>query len=136
MTEFVEVMKQANRMCHEFRSGLHKNYCDDCPVSSIRNGKDSTCTEVMRSDPEWFEKIVMDWAEKNPEPVYPTWKEWQAENFPNYDALMRPCAFEAEEYFGCKNFIGCEQCINTPIPADIAEKLGIKLIGGVSDENA
>ena len=82
------------------------------------------------------ERIVMDWAAENPEPRYPTWKEWQDTNFPNNDALMRPCIFESEEYFECKLEIDCEKCMNKPIPADIAEKLGIKPIGGKTDENA
>ena len=46
-----------------------------------------------------LERIVMDWAEEHPEPRYPTWREW--------------LRLEMEER----------------IPADIAEKLGIKPIG-------
>lgn len=79
------------------------------------------------------DNIVMDWAAKHPEPRYPTWKEWQDTNFPNNDALMRPCIFESEEYFNCKQEIGCEKCMNNPIPADIAEKLHINPIGVKDD---
>ena len=136
MAEFQEVMKQYNRLCNEFRSGLHVKYCDECPVSSVKNGKNLTCTEVMRSDPEWFEKTVMDWAAANPEPKYPTWKQWWEDNFPDASERFPPC----RGYFmdlgdrrkECR--IPCEKCKNTPIPADIAEKLGIKPIGG--KENA
>ena len=130
MAEFTEVMRQAKRMCE-----AHGDTCLECPVD---NG--DTCA-FMRSP--WnlteeemaeVERIVMDWAAAHPEPRYPTWKEWQDANFPNNDALMRPCIFESEEYFNCKQENGCETCMNKPIPADIAEKLGIKPIGGSDDE--
>ena len=133
MAEFQEVMKQAKRMCKA--SG---DTCSSCPVDS-----GDTCvfmrapwnlTEEKIADAE---HIIMDWAASHPEPRYPTWKEWQDTNFPNNDALMRPCIFESEEYFGCRKLeIGCEECMNKPIPADIAEKLGIRPIGGKNDENA
>ena len=126
MAEFMEVMKQAKRMCEA--SG---DTCLSCPVDG-----GGTC--VFMKSP-WSlteekiaetEKIVINWAAKHPEPRYPTWKEWQDTNFPNNDALMRPCIFESEEYFNCKQENGCEKCMNKPIPADIAEKLGIKRIEG------
>lgn len=130
MAEFAEVMRQAKRMCK-----AHDD-CEECPFAVVFNRLDGVfcpISQMMLKHYEYAkntEKIVMDWAEKHPEPRYPTWKEWQDTNFPNNDALMRPCIFESEEYFGCKQEIGCEKCINKPIPADIAEKLGIKPIGG------
>lgn len=111
MAEFLEVMRQAKRLCKAFVD------CDDCPFNDMLDaGK--------------VEAVIMKWAEAHPEPRYPTWKEWQDTNFPNNNSLMRPCIFESEEYFECKLQIGCEKCINKPIPAEIAEKLGIKPIGG------
>ena len=128
MAEFQEVMRQAKRMCKEFGNdcagcGLASSHCPLGPIPENWDGVDFANVE----------RIVMDWAEKNPEPRYPTWKEWQDTNFPNNDALMRPCIFESEEYFNCKQEIGCEKCMNNPIPADIAEKLGIKPIGAKND---
>lgn len=135
MAEFKDVMRQYKRMCDEFRSGLHEKYCDECPVSSIVNGKDATCTEVVRSAPEWFEKTVMDWAEKHPEPRYPTWEEWHKTNFPDARPDICPNYFMSNKPLGtCA--VSCKKCANTTIPADIAEKLGIKPIGGKTDENA
>ena len=129
MAEFQEVMRQAKRMCKA--SG---DTCLSCPADGggicafIRTPWNLTEEKIAET-----EKTVMDWAAKNPESRYPTWKEWQDTNFPNNDALMRPCIFESEEYFNCKQEIGCEKCMNKPIPADIAEKLGIKPIGGNED---
>ena len=127
MAEFQEVMKQAKRMCEA--------NCEECPLSHTVG---NICPIAVTGNDEIaeIERIVMGWAKENPEPRYPTWKEWQDTNFPNNDALMRPCIFESEEYFNCKQEIGCEKCMNNPIPADIAEKLGIKPFVGVNDENA
>lgn len=127
MAEFVEVMKQARRMC-----GAHSE-CDNCSVRDIIGIAGCPFLEAYIDRAGQIERIVMDWAAKHPEPRYPTWKEWQDTNFPNNDALMQPCIFESEEYFNCKQEIGCEECMNNPIPADIAEKLGIKPIGGDAD---
>ena len=129
MAEFKDVVRQAQRMCKSFGAS-----CDGCKLHWLDG--ESLC--VFSGMPEtWWadkmpdaERIVMEWAAKNSEPVYPSWKEWQDTNFPNNDALMRPCIFESEEYFECKLEIGCEKCMNKPIPAEIAEKLGIKPIGG------
>lgn len=127
MSEFSEVMRQAKRMCN----GL--NDCDECQLRDVFDVVG--CPFAYDSvDMRNVEKPVMDWAAAHPEPRYPTWKEWQDANFPNNDALMRPCIFESEEYFNCKQENGCETCMNKPIPADIAEKLGIKPIGGSDDE--
>lgn len=78
---------------------------------------------------------VMDWAKAHPEPRYPTWKEWWRREFPNADTDIAPCMFGVRERFGCTSG-NCDKCRAQPIPADIAEKLGIKPIGGKTDENA
>ena len=132
MAEFKEVMRQAKRMCRSFGEA-----CDGCKLHwfdgetlCLLSGTPETWHDSEMPDAE---RIVMDWAAENPETRYPTWKEWQDTNFPNNDALMRPCIFESEEYFECKLEIDCEKCMNKPIPADIAEKLGIKPIRGGGD---
>lgn len=51
-----------------------------------------------------MEELVMSWAAENPEPVYPSWGTWLAAKF-GYDL--------------------CE-IMYEPIPADIAQKLGIE----------
>ena len=134
MAEFQEVVRQIKRMCDS-----HGASCHDCPAKA-KSGLCALAHDDEFIPEDWeeikaaeIEMVVMRWAANNPEPRYPTWKEWQDTNFPNNDALMRPCIFESEEYFNCKQEIGCEQCMNNPIPADIAEKLGVKPIGGDAD---
>ena len=100
--EFVEVFKQAQRMCNYYL----EHGCRECPLSECT---DDVC--VIRPwesrEPEGVERRVMAWAKEHPEPRYPTWKEW----------LEEQCVISDVGWFkkGYK-----------PIPADIAEKLGLK----------
>lgn len=134
MAEFSVVMKQAARMC--------KAYGGECRKCPADDSKHHICMiwpeaiEYRYSTPEQAEQIVMDWADKNPEPRYPTWIEWWNENFSSKGRRMfTPCSFVPPAELGCS--IGMDGCMNapykcwhTPIPADIAEKLNIKPIGG------
>lgn len=91
MAEFVDVMKQYNRMYKAHKKGV------SIPVEASY--------ETAIKKPEFFEKVVMSWATEHPEPVYPLWGEWLAEvtgQMVDGDLLY------------------------SPIPADIAEKLGIE----------
>ena len=82
MAEFSKVVKDWRRMC-DFVSA--KNYdmhcsCIGCPVYELSeecNGCDAIFTKWAETL-DWgkFEKIVEQWAEEHPEPVYPTWLEW------------------------------------------------------------
>ena len=121
MAEFVEVMRQAERMCRA------QEDCDECPVC---NALDCVCViaDLIELDLEKMENIVMRWAAENPEPRYPTWAEWQRANFPN--AKRNICLMNFVGHNACFNQDWCDTCLNQPIPADIAEKLGIKPIGG------
>lgn len=128
MAEFQEVMKQAKRMC------VTVNDCDQCELMT-----DAGCRFAIFADDAKYsheiERIVMDWAEKHPEPRYPTWREWHKANFPDAHDCVAPCHFmscdavERVYKVDCSH-ITCSECSNTEIPADIADKLGIKPIGG------
>ena len=68
MAEFIEVMKQANRMCNVCT-------CSSCPVHNM-------CDVVTLLTPECaeqFVKAVTKWAAEHPEQQYPTWSEWLEE---------------------------------------------------------
>lgn len=126
MAEFQEVMKQAKRMCKA--SG---DTCLSCPVDGggtcafIKSPWSLTEEKIAET-----EKIVIDWAAKHPEARYPSWSETWRRLFP--DARYTPCP---ESEFGIKMECngGCKACRDKPIPADVAEKLGIKPIGGDAD---
>jgi hypothetical protein len=111
MAEFQEVIKQYKRMCDN-------NDCCDCPffdTTELSYYKfNNFCNILVLAHPEVYESLIMQWASKNPEPVYPTWKEW---------LLAAGYAKEIDDSFGCKmtNFAW-----NTPMPSDIAQKLGVE----------
>lgn len=112
---FAEVVKARNRMGEE-------TDCSECPL----NGKDCCEFVDLNSDDKIaeFENSVMSWAETHPEMRYPTWREWQNENFPNATVNFKPCYFDAR--VRCPEDGSCTKCANAEIPESIAVKLGIK----------
>ena len=123
MAEFQEVMRQAKRLCKA------QDHCYNCPINVICNVNDcnkrASCVAAIR-DAERLERIVMDWAKKHPEPKYPSWAEAWKQLFPGGQRTPCPgcCGKKyAPEWCGQEE---CGECKNRPIPADIAEELGIK----------
>ena len=123
MAEFMEVMKTARRMC---------NIMDECEVCPLYDGFSECCLLSdgalchMDSDFARYEADIMKWAAENPEVRYPTWREWQQANFPDDADGVHPGAFMSMLDSVCIGFPVCYPCRDRPIPADIAEKLGIK----------
>lgn len=120
MAQFTEVMRQVRRMCESFSDG----HCSECPIGNA-NSLECGITVTSGMDCEEVERRVMQWAAKHPEAAYPTWSEWQNRMFPDADVDICPCEFGSKDRLKC-NEKTCYQCIAEPIPADIAEKLGIK----------
>lgn len=131
MAEFQVVMKQAKRMCKEFGNdcagcGLASSHCPLGPIPENWDGVDFANVE----------RIVMDWAAAHPEPRYPTWNEWYKATFPNSNYHTIPCPSMFYKICETSNYHGeveCYECKNSPISADIAEKLGIEPIGAKND---
>ena len=117
MAEFIEVMRQAKRMCEEQQN---IDCCVRCPIN--KNG----C--MVAADAEYVdyadaEQKIMHWAAEHPEPLYPTWNEWYRKNFPDayYDGKrICPMIFRGGE--SCDSETDCDKCRDRPIPANIAEK--------------
>ena len=106
MAEWMEVMSQFDRMCRHYQRKR------ECPMGCPMNGVNiSQCRKVAFEQPEVTEKTVMDWAAEHPEPVYPTWFEYLY-------AINNPDYFDLTEFYTWMR--------HTPIPADIAQKLGIE----------
>lgn len=120
MSEFTDVMRQAKRMCESFSDG----HCSECPIGNA-NALECGITVTSEMDCEEVERRVMQWAKEHPDPVYPTWREWQHSMFPYAYAPIRPCEFGSRNRFKCDGK-ACSECMEQQIPADIAEKLGIK----------
>ena len=125
MAEFAEVIQQAHRMCDAYDD------CNDCPLSSSNVQCAMAWNYYTDAVLKEFEQTVRQWAKEHPEPQYPTWKEWQEENFTDIGSKLKPCNFMMAGKW--LNIIGgscacltCDDCIRQPIPADIAKKLGIR----------
>lgn len=110
MAEFQEVMKQWRRRCE----ACEKNENVKCYINGYLC--EAFCKMQKHIDPKSVEQEIMSWAAENPEPVYPTWAEYISEQI-IHDM--------------CKGEISGPETVLTyamykPIPADIAEKLGIE----------
>lgn len=102
MAEFSELVRIKKRLCAKYKRG----FCNGCPLGK---GENNLCGIISVKDYTDFqfkelEDELLSWAAKNPEPVYPKWGEWLEGK---YDELISEIVFK-------------------PIPADIAEKLGLK----------
>ena len=121
MAEYVEVMRQARRICASEK---------ECKKCLMWNSQGSYCrTDVLRSseDDAGTEQIVMDWVEAHPEAVYPTWDEYQDEMFPNHTRGICPMAFGVRCPNGDRaDALACADCRSKPMPAEIAEKMGLE----------
>ena len=114
MTDFVQTMKDWRRMCRHYSDESVKDgQCscvDICPL-----GRNNTACGIMEdtldSDIEVVAKEVAKWAAEHPEPVYPTWVKWL-----NDQGIINTTT--------SRDFV--TQKTNQQIPADIAEKLGLK----------
>lgn len=124
MAEFQAVMKQAKRMCKQYTE------CIDCPLYGYIYEICETCPFAGNYEAAKLESVVMDWAEKNPETRYPSWYEWQKTNFPDSAHPICPKTFMSHKAAECDIYKSCGRCMEQPIPAEIAEKLGVKPIEG------
>ena len=109
MAEFCEVMRQWRRMC---KSMQEKNMSckEDCLL-----GHNPTCGELEYASLEEInnaETVIMKWAAEHPEPVYPTIREW-----------LISIGVIGQMY---THSVIADKLAMTPIPADIAQKLGIE----------
>ena len=109
MAEFSEVMRQWRRMCVAMDKKHGEHACGVCALNGCTAVYDSDGTEDYAD----IERKVTAWAAEHPEPVYPTWYEWLKD--------MGLTFHDAES-----SWIGFTERIHHPIPADIAQKLGIE----------
>ena len=110
MAEFQEVMRQWGRYCKGYTEN-HDDDCDGCPFEI--NGSCNSYAKDNAQYAEQIEKHITAWAAEHPEPQFPSWGEYLTQ-------------------IGAVNFVEQAQTyVHTalffkPIPADIAQKLGIE----------
>ena len=104
MAEFQEVISEYIRMCDYYA------HCTECPLNAL-----SYCGNMRNADKLAVEGEIMAWAAKHPEPVYPNWSQW----------LIRIGVMPKE--IGNSQYRAIiELGLIKPIPADIAQKLGLE----------
>lgn len=117
MSEFLDVVKQWRRLCNSY------NMCPVCPLKVFEvNGYfcGGICLDWAKNvDWRKLEDTIKKWAAEHPEPVYPTWEEWLIEQ-----GVLDSDIGYAGDADG--DWQKVTQRMYDPIPADIAEKLGIK----------
>ena len=121
MAEFTETMRQAKRLC-----AAHYGMCstNNCPLDS-----GEACRLNIDPDGEDYnelERIIMDWAKEHPEPVYPSWEAAWRQLFPDANCVPCPDSFGIKYGVPECAHLACTACKSRPIPAEVAEKLGIK----------
>ena len=125
MAEFVDVLKMARRMCKSIDN------CDDCPLMDASTELcylDKCPKEYNDKDFIRHEAAIMKWDAENQELRFPTWRKWQQANFPEAVTRVCACMFMSGNNARCDDYDKCSECLNQPIPADIAKKLGIQPI--------
>ena len=107
--EFVEVMRQWGRYCKGYTEN-HNDDCDGCPFEI--NGSCNSYAKDNAQYAEQIEKHIMAWAAENPEPQYPTFREWLISL-----GIIGQMSTHS---------VIADKLAMTPIPAEIAEKLGVE----------
>lgn len=119
MSEFIDVMRQARRMCKA------QEDCESCPLWNTANffcKLDTTCY----SDDSAIENIIMQWAAKHPETACQTWSERQDSTFPDTDRDIRTCEFGSQDRINCAGKT-CAECMwQNLFPPTMTRNWGIK----------
>ena len=108
MAEFREVMRQKKRMCNSV-------LCCKCDIYRLCGADLSKCQQFINNNPKKAEEVIMSWAAKHPEPVYPTWVEYLV----GIGVIPHEIRLETADTLMDTHLL-------KPIRADIAEKLGIE----------
>ena len=106
-------------MCKVFTTDDDESCCDGCPIMALEideHGCDAIFSEwADKADWEEVEDVIETWAAEHSEPVYPTWWGWLA----SIGAVTRKVTPDAASTL-------IDTGVLDPIPADLAEKLGIE----------
>lgn len=130
MAEFVKTMEEARRLC------ATQENCEKCPIWYAR-------LEVCRIGAAFnddkivdtiTEGIILSWAKEHPEPVYPSWEAAWRQLFPDANCVPCPDSFGIKYGVPECAHLACTACKSRPMPAEVAEKLGIKPVGRQSKD--
>lgn len=106
---FEETMREWRRMC-DTEAAKDEVNCGECPF----HAHDGMCGYIFDLDPTKFEEMagsIKHWSDTHPKVQYPTWGDW---------FLKR-----GQVAVTSNGYCHWGDLLNTPIPAEIAEKLGV-----------
>lgn len=131
MAEYTGIMRQQKRMCKYYETIVGS--CEGCPIHEEEIAY--ICVEapcaIDIEDVDKAEKLIGTWAEKHPEPVYPTWEEWLIEIGVTKPVIIgEPWPVELPGGSMIEPAYKLVADTRKRIPAEIAEKLGIKPLEG------
>lgn len=112
MADYSDVIKHFKRMCRYYNNRATQN---DCPLYCKGHGCNISHCRMLAFDDKKFQNVVMTWAETHKEPVYPLWME--------YIMDVQPDCVKA---YNSGNDTLWKWMWTTPIPADMAQKLGVE----------
>ena len=111
MADFVQTMKDWRRMCQFLDKEYGNSSCDNCPLGGCSAVYEMCGKENCAN----MERDISAWATEHPEPVYPNWSQWLV------SVGVIPKEIDNSQYRAI-----IELGLIKPIPADIAQKLGIE----------
>ena len=107
--------------------------CAGCPAKALWDKNDICLIRLVLKAENCEEQIegLKAWAKEHPEPMYPSWQEAWLSLFPYAEELCPGKLFGED----CPEGMLCLECRERPMSKKVAEKLGIKQVGGgESDE--
>lgn len=123
MADFTIVMHEMQRMCDAFTNA---DECQHCPL--VHNPVCGTPSDMTDEEIRKAEAAIMAWAAEHPEPQYPTWFGWlESEGILILETV--PCQSKPTSTSTQQSYVAVLRGtpkMYRPIPADIAEKLGIE----------
>lgn len=131
MSEFTETMHDTAVRLSAGRCG---NGCDGCPAALWRDSNGACLIRRIAKIGNAEEQVInlQNWAAEHPEPVYPSWEEGWRQLFPEADIRRTFCPETFGDKYRCDwcqdDNDNCDECLERPMPAEVAEKLGIKPI--------
>lgn len=133
MSDFENTMRAWRRMCVEYKKLYGSECCMHCSLDGLKScGGIWGIKDVAYGE---IEEKVKAWAAENPEPQYPTWVEWLEEmgltrRSVTVGRLFNAIGTDSTQESTIPFIVMLSSNACNPIPADIAEKLGLKPKGG------
>jgi hypothetical protein len=122
VAEFIDVIHTIQRICKK-----NEGQCSVCILGEYACPNNARFDKTEEAAFRELEDAVVEWAEENPEPVYPTWEEWLQSIgvMESSEGLLRRIQGQLL-IDGIPAHAVPTSKVLRPMDADIAQKLGIE----------